>query len=165
MESARPWKWYAVDRRGEVYKIGEACKANPLAFHTGLPINWLSGEPDERCLIALGKSSILRNSLGPKYLNTAWTRLDCSKCLPRFPSNSSTFPLDPSMEARCPPAEEPQTAIWSGLVPSFWEFARNQRIASLQSWIWSGHFACPLKRQTILASMNFPVDPSAGRRS
>ena len=29
----------AVDRRGEVYKIGEACKANPLAFHTGLPIN------------------------------------------------------------------------------------------------------------------------------
>ena len=122
------------------YVSGLAFRAFSLFSCAGPPISRATGEPG-----GSPSTPIVVSSVGPNQSRTHCTRLDWSRLPPRR-SHSFTPAVVPSRATRWPPAEAPQTPMWSGSRWYFAAFARSQRMAALQSSIWAGNTACWLKR-------------------
>jgi len=69
--------------------------------------------------------------------------------LPPSPSNFARFGVAAAISARWPPAELPQTAIFSGSTPRRPLLARNQRSEAFTSWMHAGHAASPERRYSV----------------
>ena len=68
----------------------------------------------------------------PNQLHTACTLLDVSR-LSKSPSNSFKLLVTPKRDVKCPPAEEPQTPILSGLILNSFAFFLMYLIAAFAS--------------------------------